>query len=179
MDVGLGHYPPLPRRGVNDEQKVEPASRLSKCTCIYTFIRLLLVRPMSERASIKSSDDDSVLEFTAGGFPDVIQVQLRGCGFSGAIEANLLESPTELAKFFRELAEHWRGWQGKRQWESYEGDLALQATSDSTGHISLAVRLRRASWQDWHLQGSIAVESGQLESIAVAMERFAETCRVA
>jgi len=134
---------------------------------------------MSEPVLIKSSDGNSVLEFTAGGFPEVIGVKLRGCGFSGAIEANLLESPMELAKFFRELADHWRGWPGKKHWESFEHDLFLDATSDSTGHIYLAVRLRGSSWGDWHLRGSVIVDAGQLESIAATMEHFGEDCRVA
>ena len=46
-----------------------------------------------------------------------------------------------LADFFRDLAEHWRGWDGERTYESIEHDLRIVATHD--GHLRLKVRL----WQ--------------------------------
>src|SRR5688572_15692057 len=94
---------------------------------------------MADSTIIKSANHGMALEFFDQE-PDYFSVRLQGPDFYGAGRIYAYE-PTGLASFFRDLAAHWRGWTGKKEWASLEGELSLCATCDSTGHTSLAVRL--------------------------------------
>lgn len=122
---------------------------------------------------IKSAYDGITLEF----FDleaDYFKVRLSGSDFSGTARVYVYEPmPTHLANFFRDLANQWQGWPGKKEWVSLEGELSLTATSDSTGHTSLSVRLRSGPYPfDWSLSGVLLIEAGQLEGIAARIEKF-------
>src|ERR1035437_1138464 len=95
---------------------------------------------MHSSVVIKSSHDGTSLEFSEFS-GDHYRATLRGPDFhgTGCVYADV---PSRLAAFFRDLATHWQGWSGKKDWRSLEGELSFTATSDSTGHTSLAVRLR-------------------------------------
>jgi len=128
---------------------------------------------MEHSTTIKSAHDGMTLEFFDRG-GDRFKVGIRGSHVSGTASISSFEPvKSRLADFFRDLAVHWEGWKGKREWASLEGDLALSATSDSTGHISLQVRLRSGPYPfDWSLSVTLLIEAGQLERIASDMERF-------
>lgn len=70
--------------------------------------------------------------------------------------------------FFKDLAENWRGWPGEKKMESLEGRLAVSATSDPLGHISLQVKLRdiNPGKPVWCSERTLWVEAGQLEGLA-------------
>ena len=126
---------------------------------------------MDTSVVIKSSHDGTSLEFSdlAG---DYFQATLRGPDFQGCGRIYAYEPP-HLAAFFRDLAAHWQGWSGQKEWGSLEGELSFTATSDSTGHTSLAVRLRSGPYPfDWTLTTVLFIEAGQLEPIAKKMEEF-------
>jgi len=97
---------------------------------------------MDDQVTIKSAQDGSVLELLGTSRSDTFRAHLRGGGFDGTVEVYELGPPKHLAAFFRDLALHWRGWQGEKRWASLEGQLSLSAKSDSTGHTQLDVRLR-------------------------------------
>jgi hypothetical protein len=122
---------------------------------------------------IKSAHDGTILEF----FDRAVEnFKIRVCGsdFHGtALVYSFEPRPTHLAGFFRDLAMHWRGWPGKKEWASLEGEFALTATCDSTGHTSLLLRLRSGPNPfDWCLSVVLLLEAGQLESIASQIEYF-------
>jgi hypothetical protein len=129
---------------------------------------------MGDSTIIKSAHDDTTLEFLHCD-ADHFKVSLRGLDFHCTARVYSFEPrPNHLAGFFRDLAVHWRGWPGKKEWTSLEGELSLVATSDSTGHTSLAVRLRSGPYPfDWSLSVVLLIEAGQLESIASQVEEFA------
>lgn len=77
-----------------------------------------------------------------------------------------------LDKFWRELAEDWRGWEGIRSWKSLEGELELSATSDRLGHVTLEVRPDEGAPFQWWVYGVISLDAGQLDSIAAAARTF-------
>ena len=65
-----------------------------------------------------------------------------------------------LAAFFSDLAEHWRGWQGERVFESIEGDLRIRATHD--GHVNLRVLLWESTVPDgWRIDAGIRLDAGE------------------
>ena len=126
---------------------------------------------MDSSAVIKSSHDGTSLEFSdhSGGY---YLATLRGPEFHGGARV-YTDEPSHLAAFFRDLAAHWQGWSGQKEWGSLEGELSFTATSDSTGHTSLAVRLRSGPYPfDWTLTAVVLIEAGQLEPIAKKMEEF-------
>ena len=126
---------------------------------------------MHASVHIKSSHEGTSLEFSdyTG---DYFQASLRGPSFQGCGRVYAYE-PSHLAAFFRDLAAHWEGWSGKKEWGSLEGELLFAATSDSTGHTSLSVRLRSGAYPlDWTLTGVLLIDAGQLESIAKQMNEF-------
>src|SRR5262245_4022895 len=89
---------------------------------------------------IQSANHGTVLEFSDSD-GEFFSVRLHSPEFQGACRVYAYE-PTGLGTFFRDLATHWRDWTERKQWSSLEGELSLSATSDSTGHTSLSVRLR-------------------------------------
>ena len=74
---------------------------------------------------------------------------------------------------FREMAESWRGWSGEKSWNALEGELALTATADSQGHITVRVQVRSGSCFDgWSLTSFAFLEAGQLEFFQKRASRF-------
>ena len=120
---------------------------------------------------IKSSHDGTSLEFAhlGGGY---FQAALRGPNFQGCGKF-YADEPSGLAVFFGDLAAHWQGWSGQKEWQSLEGELSFKATSDATGHTNLAVRLRSGPYPfDWTLTTVLLLDAGQLEPLAKRMEEF-------
>ena len=126
---------------------------------------------MEPSVFIKSSHDGTTLEFSDFSGDYYIAI-LRGADFHGSGRVYAHE-PSHLAAFFRDLANNWRGWNSKKEWGSSEGELFITATSDSTGHTSLGVRLRSGSYPfDWTISAGLVIEAGQLEAIAKKIEEF-------
>lgn len=74
---------------------------------------------------------------------------------------------------FTEMASQWSGWSGELVWESFENELILRCTHDRLGHVSIRVELRSGPTnEDWRVEATVAVEAGQLESIARRAESF-------
>lgn len=75
-------------------------------------------------------------------------------------------------RFFAELAESWRGWDGEKDWESVESHIALTATADRLGHVSLRVILRDPfAPAAWRAEATLLIEAGQLEALAASAGR--------
>ncbi|MGV9214597.1 DUF6228 family protein [Micromonospora sp. RB23] len=67
--------------------------------------------------------------------------------------------------FFQSLADDWRGWEGKRNWCSLDGELQIDAHHDGRGHVAIGVTLRRArqAYADdaWSARTVLMVEAGE------------------
>jgi hypothetical protein len=127
---------------------------------------------MEHSTTIKSVQDGTNLEFSdrAG---DYYRVSLTGPDVHGACRVYAYEPVAHLTGFFRDLATNWQGWQGKKEWSSLEGELRFSATCDSTGHISLSVRLRSGPYPfDWALTAVLLLEAGSLERNASEIDKF-------
>ncbi len=126
---------------------------------------------MHPSVTIKSSHDGTSLEFSDR-VGDYFVASLRGPGFHGCGRV-YADEPSHLEGFYLDLAAHWQGWVGEKQWDSLEGELRFTATSDSTGHTTLGVRLRSGPYPyDWTLSAALLLDAGQLESIAKKMKEF-------
>jgi hypothetical protein len=99
-------------------------------------------------------------------------VTLHNAPVNGSITLSDLE-PNRWADFFEDLSMNWRGWKGIKKVESIEGDLILQASSDSLGHISIRTELRAdQGGSDWLVAGTLVLEAGALDTIAKSAKKF-------
>lgn len=120
---------------------------------------------------IKSAQNGVTVEFfdrTANCY----SVRVQGHIFHGTL-CVYDDAQVYLAAFFNDLAENWRGWQGKKEWETLEGNMSLSATCDSLGHTYLSIYLRADSdLFGWGLSTTLLIEAGQLEHIAEQITEF-------
>jgi hypothetical protein len=126
---------------------------------------------MENTAIIKSAQDGTVLELfdRASGY---FSARFEGPTCHGIAKVYEYE-PVHLKAFFANLAADWKGWKGKREWSSLEGELSLSATIDTTGHITLSVRIRSGPYPfDWSLFAALLLEAGQLDRISASINSF-------
>ena len=122
--------------------------------------------------SLIQSEDGASLEFSVLGFTqhDTGEVEcrfiarVRNGKFHGEVEADTYSHgpPSQL---FNKMAENWRGWDGPFHWSDLEDRLALVATMNPTGHVTLEITLRHYD-SDSLLQTSLSFLAGELEHIA-------------
>jgi Family of unknown function (DUF6228) len=79
-----------------------------------------------------------------------------------------------LHAYFADLAQHWRGWDGDKEWESL--GLQLAARHDGLGHVTLDATLDEdyAMAQRWRVRASLTVDAGGLSALAVAARALDE-----
>ena len=101
-------------------------------------------------------------------------VTLMANGFSASVRVeNTEDYGSPPSKFFSELAENWRGWEGQIKWRSTEAELELIATSDPLGHIWVTANVRPdAHPARWRATASVMVEAGQLERLSHDFSSF-------
>lgn len=95
----------------------------------------------------------------------------------GTLEASLRFYEIELgglADYFAGLAAEWRGWADDRGWESLEGDLALVATHDGLGTITLTARLRTEVFAThrWDASADLLLDAGSLDQLTRQAKRL-------
>lgn len=73
-------------------------------------------------------------------------------------------------QYFENLASSWRGWNGKKEWNSLESDFSISAECDSVGHIFLEFNLNSSN--NWSAQINVNLDAGQLKDIAGNVKKF-------
>ena len=127
---------------------------------------------MENATIIQSAHDGTTLEFGERD-RDYYRVKLTGPNFQGDCRVYSYEPTPGISAFFQEMAGSWRGWQGAKQWASLEGELKLDATTDTTGHICLLVELCSGpSPFRWRVSAVLLLEAGSMERIAQQIEDF-------
>jgi hypothetical protein len=75
-----------------------------------------------------------------------------------------------LAAYFDDLAGAWQGWQGSKDWEDDGPSIAMHATHDGIGLVSLSVSaVSHSGWVgpgSWELRVTVPVEPGSLPALA-------------
>lgn len=79
-----------------------------------------------------------------------------------------------LVRFFEDLAENWKGFDGEKKWSSLEGEFGLDCTSDNLGHFALEATIRNNE-DTRYARKTIFIESGQLENISLEAKDFFNT----
>ena len=128
--------------------------------------------------SLKSVGDGTMMKFfdlerSSGGVLEGFTVEVDGPALRGIARVDCYMSDN-LGDYFSDLAQSWKGWSGEKVWQSIERELRLGAKCDSLGHITLSYCLSSGYVEcPWSVTGSILLEAGQLERIAVeAVEVF-------
>jgi Family of unknown function (DUF6228) len=73
----------------------------------------------------------------------------------------------QLDRYFADLANQWRGWDGEKEWEAF--GLRLAARHDGLGHVTLDVTLEDdyATASRWRVRASLELDAGVLDRLAV------------
>mgnify|MGYP006141788917 FL=1 len=125
-----------------------------------------------------SSDNEISVEFhspelNSEGWLEYYSLSLSGRAMNSTIRvcnSPYGESPSE---FFSMLAANWQGWKGEKEWAALEGEYKMSAKSDSTGHITLTIKVWSGNWEPfWSSEVVMLIEAGQLEAIAHESKRF-------
>ncbi|WP_226705217.1 DUF6228 family protein [Microbulbifer elongatus] len=100
-------------------------------------------------------------------------VSLKGEGLEAHLRVYNAPYGENIADFFSALAKDWRGWEGDKEWGSLEGECALWACTDSTGHVTLNIELQSSLCEPfWRTRIALIIEAGQLGEIARQAKRF-------
>jgi hypothetical protein len=116
---------------------------------------------------LKSPHDGSILIFdvTSRNEEEVLfSVHVKTPWFSGVAPSStfMVLPPSDL---FRAMAAEWKGWKTEKTWSDLEDRVSIAATSDSTGHIRLAITLRGQDGGS-RLHVDLMYEAGQLQQMA-------------
>jgi hypothetical protein len=76
-----------------------------------------------------------------------------------------------LAKWFRELDDGWRGWEGSHDWRSMEGELRLSAVHNGLGTVTLTARLS-PSPEHWSATGELELDAGGFGALSALAASF-------
>lgn len=90
-------------------------------------------------------------------------VELRDSGLHVERKVFMFEFDWEnLAAYFLDLEESWKGWEGEKSWWSVEQDVAIVATSDGLGHCHLQITVRDGPNPTWQASMSdLKVDAGE------------------
>ena len=128
---------------------------------------------------IKSSDDDCTIVFCgrepedAGRPLDYFHVRISRSDLSATARVWAGHPLAHPSNWLHELARTWQSWRGELVWNSLERELALVATRDRFGHITIRIELRSGFMEhDWSLRAFVVVDAGQLDGLARQAERF-------
>jgi hypothetical protein len=105
------------------------------------------------------------------GYVRIADVEIRADGMTAHTTATLSATfdKVDLAEFVAGLASDWRGWEGRRQWEALEQEMAIEAWHDGRANVMLAVTVRRPerTYADdaWSARVVFTVEAGEQLSV--------------
>lgn len=106
--------------------------------------------------------------------PNSISVEARGNGYDVSVPVSLYMAPS-LPEFLNEIAAAPEASRKTASWESLEGELRLEATRDSIGHIFVAYQLRSddiGSNRWWSFTGRLVLELGAMTDVCSRARRF-------
>lgn len=75
----------------------------------------------------------------------------------GSVTTTVHEFGTGLPRFFRELADGWRGFEDAKSFASLEGELWIEARHDGVGTIDCKVQLRQPAPPEWGLSAVLTL----------------------
>jgi hypothetical protein len=91
----------------------------------------------------------------------------------GNVSADVWDMGTGLARFFRDLANSWRGFDGSKEYGTLEGQLVFSCEHDGRGTVTCKATLRQPEPPEWSLGAIFDFGAGaHLERLADEVEAF-------
>jgi hypothetical protein len=91
----------------------------------------------------------------------------------GKVETVVWDLGDGLARFLRELADGWAGFDGVKEFSSLEGQLSLSCRHDGRGTVECVVAVGQLEPPTWDLKADVDFGAGaHLERIAHDAEKF-------
>lgn len=163
---------------VRGRHPVEPRRGRSGYSCVDRDVRCTAV----DMAELRIGHSNSYLLLTPDDLDPVgptVTAELSSNGLRAihAVVHSFSTGFADLAEFFDQLAQDWRGWDDVRSWQALEGDLNIDARHEY-GHVQLRVTLRAyvPGWGNdgWTASANLTIDpSEQLSQIAADMGRLA------
>jgi hypothetical protein len=116
---------------------------------------------------LTSSNSDAVIEF-ADVEGDYFQVSVVAHDLSATRRVCAYTDGAGIARLLADAAKEWTGWAGAKVWESLEGELRIELSTDHLGHVTVAVRVRSdpGGADRWELDAELGLDAGQLDGVA-------------
>lgn len=95
---------------------------------------------------------------------------LSGEAFDAQLQIND-HLPQNFSAFFEDLSQNWKGWSGRKTYESLEPGLLIEATHDQKALCTLRVSLR-PNLGTWCVTSDLTVEAGDLRHLAAQSKHF-------
>jgi len=135
---------------------------------------------------MRSDDGDAVVSLSYGPVDRdcgtlTIKVRAAGLHYDAGVELNsdkgvLTVDGDGLPLFLAALATDWRGWEGRRSWETIEGGLSIEATHHGNRVRLLFIVRRESELDGWEFRLPLLVAPGEsLARIAAAARTHFET----
>lgn len=130
----------------------------------------VIIKSSSSANELQLSEQEGLLLAEGA---EYYRVTLKAKDIIVSAKVYAFEPYSNLWQFFEDLAAHWRGWNGEKQWGSLEGEFILKCQSDSCGHIAMEIALKSGLYEDdWSVQTGLRLDAGQLEEIAANVKQF-------
>lgn len=107
------------------------------------------------------------------GWVERFRLTLESPRMTATIEVDNPPWAPSLSEYFCELADHWKGWEGSKQWQAGEGEFSIDSTMSKQGHACMRITMNvYGSPSDWIAMAELDIESGQLDHIARTASKF-------
>ena len=94
----------------------------------------------------------------------------------GEITTEVWDYKRGLGRFFRELADAWKGFKGVKEYASLEGELLIRCRHDGKGTVECEFTLRHPEPPAWRFEAGLQFGAGaHLDEIADEVEGFERT----
>ncbi len=119
-------------------------------------------------ATLKFSDFDGS-HFVVSLDSPTIQIALR----VGAFNEVGIDDAAALVELLGTMNDQWRGWDGELRWAALEGEFAIVATADSSGHVTLRLAFQEISEPSpWSAEIEFILEAMQVDEAHRKLRRY-------
>ncbi|MBX2886066.1 MAG: hypothetical protein KTR32_39285 [Granulosicoccus sp.] len=103
---------------------------------------------------------------------DYFSVRFKSVTIDCTARVYAYQDGKKLAMVFSEMAMEWRGWDGKKEWQSLEQEFDIACEITKLGVVTINFSLTPSLDREWDVSSSISFGSGELEVISKRISSF-------
>lgn len=103
---------------------------------------------------------------------DYFSVRYKSQAIECVARVYAYEDGHRLASIFKEMAENWKGWNGKKEWAALEGEFAISCDITNTGKVRAQFFLTPGLDREWEVKSSVSFGAGELNVLSKRMDKF-------